>query len=62
MVVTFTLTHNILAMHAPQNKTQLGAARRVLAHLDGWVEAFIAALASGSNGAPSAATNDEAVW
>jgi hypothetical protein len=49
-------------MHAPQNKTQLGAARRVLAHLDGWVEAFIAALASGSNGAPSAATNDEAVW
>lgn len=48
-------------MHHANTQPQLGAARRVLAHLDGWVEAFIAALTSGSNGVPSAAANDESV-
>lgn len=57
------LTHSLIIIFSPLStpKTQLGAARRVLAHLDGWVEAFIATLASGINGAPSAAANDEAV-
>jgi hypothetical protein len=41
---------------------QLGAARRVLAHMDGWVEALTAALGGGAGGgAASGAHNDESV-